>query len=317
MATYKKKKINFKSIISFLLVIGTIVALGAGVTALAKDDTKTISSFGTYVRGTIDVITGEYAKSETSIVTEEMFSCYGLKITPDFDSDCDYQIFWYNMDKIPMGSTAVMRGVYVDKIPECAKYCRIVITPKLENKDDTIGMFEVSRVASSLKVEVAKDQTVLPINYFVVAQEQTSPDTYTNNSFAEEGFYTKYTFYNGFDFFPNYKNMVENIFCNEYSYEHSALVKLDCANIVSFKLFFEKGNDCEVRWTVIDDKGNVLGYEEDVSNGAGLHMEGDGTEAIIDITAMVPRESLSFAKYVVIGIDDVDKAPVINKYMPR
>lgn len=158
-----KKKIRFKTIISVVLVIVTLAGLAYGISRITKNDTKNVRS--NYITGTLDVSNGELIENDKSIVSKEMFSCYGLTVTPDFDAYSSYQIFWYNMDKIYCGHTEVIKGVFSSNLPECAKYCRIVITPNKDQlgDDGKINFLEVSKFAGKIKVEVAKDQSVLQI----------------------------------------------------------------------------------------------------------------------------------------------------------
>ncbi len=303
MATYKRKKFKWKSLISIVLVIGAIVALGAGISAFAKDEMKTVSSIGTFIRGSVDMKTGEYTKSDTSIVTEDMFSCYGLTITPDFDAKCEYQIFWYNMDKIPMGATGVLKGVYAENLPECAKYCRIVITPEKENKDDTICFWEVTGVANRIKIEVAKDQSVLPVDYYEAAQIKKAPAD------------CKPAINDGYQFYNDYISWAENATFDENMYhspdKNRFTIKLDCVNVASYKLFLEDNACANIGWAVYDVQGNILGASPYNYNVSPFN------ELIISIEGITGSAQLYNAKYIVFTVNDCEIPPVINKYMPR
>lgn len=306
MAKFKnfKKKVKLRTIISVVLVIAAVIGLGAGISAIARDETKTISSVGTFIRGSINA-KGEYEPGNDSIVTEDVFSCYGLTITPDFDCRSSYQIFWYNMDKLAMGSTAVMNTVYAQDIPECAKYCRVVITPEKESKDDEISFWDVSSIASKIKIEVNKDQSVLPIDYFKAAQAKTAPEGHQPTNINE-----RYQFYKDTCYWAENETFAENM--NYVKDSNAYAIKLDCSKVASYKVFFEEDACENFGYGLLDAQGNVVGY--------GYYFGGTpGREIIIDLAKSWFEEgsNLSNAKYIVFGISECEIPPVINTYMPR
>ena len=88
MAKYKKKRFSFKSLVSLVLVIGTVVALGAGIMAFAKDDSCTVNKLNLFDVGSVSTESGEYIESKTALVTKTLLECQGLTITPDFNIPC-------------------------------------------------------------------------------------------------------------------------------------------------------------------------------------------------------------------------------------
>ena len=162
----RKRKINFKQIISAVLVIATVAALAVGVVTLVKRDTKKISSFS-FARGSVSTDTGLYVKGNTTLCTEDVIACAGLEITPDFDCTSSYRIFWYNMDKTFIGYSKLYSPgeTCANAVPEAAWYCRIVIEPSNldENgkviKDFKIKFWEVNSYANDFTIKVNKDQS--------------------------------------------------------------------------------------------------------------------------------------------------------------
>ena len=155
----RKRRNMFKKILCGVLVAASLIGACAGVAALVGKDTKKISSYA-FSRGAIDS-NGNYVESKTSIYTEEMFECQGLTITPDFEANGTYQVFYYDQDRSLVGSTALQKSEYVKKDSDIitAKYARVVITPSSDDKDFKIRFYEVRGYAKNYTITVNKDQT--------------------------------------------------------------------------------------------------------------------------------------------------------------
>lgn len=304
MATFKRKrKFNFKAIISLVLVIGAVIALGAGISAFAKDETKTISSIGTFMRGGLDETTGKFVERNDAIVTEELIACAGLTVTPEFDSKVQYQIFWYNMDEIYFECTQLSDGVFSGNIPECAKYCRILIVPEKDgdsknDKDYKINFWEISGVAKNLKIEVSKDQSVLPVDYYQEAYLKKASKDYVVTSIGENYEFYEYKYFsdaNG----DGTTSFVDGITSVE---QNHSVVKLNCSDISQFKFTFnEKDFAHEVFLTYFDASGDQIISYRVTGNPAA--------SSIVD----VPEGSV----YVAFNVAESEKPIVINKYLPR
>lgn len=155
-----------------VLIITLVAVLGigaiAGISTIAKNDKKTISSVA-FSRGAIDD-NGFYVESDNSIYTKDLIECQGLEIEPDFEAGGHYQVFYYNSNKSFIGATQFLdcqsNGVYVKgENFAFAKYCRIVITPATP-KDDygntiedyKIKFYEVAGIANKFSITVNKEQ---------------------------------------------------------------------------------------------------------------------------------------------------------------
>ena len=188
MSTYKRKS-KFKSIIGAVLGIALLVGSVAGVAAFAKRDTKTIGS-SAFSRGAVNIETGSYEKSETTLYTEDLIPCVGLEITPDFDSDVSYRVFFYNMDKQFIGYTKEYKDaeVFANSVPDSAWYCRIMLIPSgLDEdgkaiKDFKIKFWETYKYASDLKIKVAKDQSESVHNIYANAPSYNLSGEYDASS---------------------------------------------------------------------------------------------------------------------------------------
>jgi len=162
MSSRYKKRINWRGIISVILVIAVVIALGAGIVSLTKKEYKTIHPG--FTRGSLDE-NGVHVEGKKSIVTQDLFECQGLSIVTDFKFKGTYQIFFYNVDQVFVeASEAISKGGPSD-IPEYAKYARIVISPVLE-KNEEIKWYQIAKYATQLTIKVLKDQSFEAINYF-------------------------------------------------------------------------------------------------------------------------------------------------------
>ena len=175
MSRFKRKiKINWKNIISFVLVGALLFGVVAGLSSIFGKDTKTISSMA-FAVGSINE-QGNYEKSDLSIYTKDMFACQGLSIEPDFEATGAYQVFFYDEDKNFIGATDIMEaeeGVYKKSNDFAyAKYCRIVITPDVPNDEDgnpeedfKIRFYEVVGYADDYNITVNKKQNSVKAPY--------------------------------------------------------------------------------------------------------------------------------------------------------
>ena len=150
---------NLVIAVIILAVVGGIVG---GVIALTRntdkiDDALTYKSIGwtKYGIGGLDP-NGNYKSTDKSIYTKKAFECQGLNVTPEFDKDVSYEIFFYDQNNEFVHTTGRLTGAFVqDGVPFFAKYARIVITP---NDDNKVTIFEKRGYAKQLNVTVYREQ---------------------------------------------------------------------------------------------------------------------------------------------------------------
>ena len=154
-----KKKINWKGIVAAVLTVAIILGVAAGITALVKNDTKTISSLS-FSKGDLDE-SGKYVASETALYTKDAFECIGLRVQPDFEYNGTYDVYYYDDDGILVEAKTDLDGIY-DEDPYFAQFARIVIHPDapqdVDEDDFKINFFDVQKYASQIKITVDKDQ---------------------------------------------------------------------------------------------------------------------------------------------------------------
>jgi hypothetical protein len=171
-----KRKINWKKIISIVLVGVLLVGAVAGLGSVFGKDTKTISPTVFSVGGINDE--GKHVDTKTSIYTKEMFECQGLSIEPDFEATGTYKVFYYDSHKNFMKATDAMsasNGAYtMGESVFGASYARVMITPDVPLDEDgeavedyKIRFYEVVGIANEYKITVDKKQDSYRLTDFV------------------------------------------------------------------------------------------------------------------------------------------------------
>ena len=98
MARLKGKKL-WQTVGSSALAVITFVGVAVGISALVKkadEDMQVI--YPTYEVGGLTE-NGKYDDTKDSIYTKESFECQGLSVTPDFDCNVSYRIYFYNINE--------------------------------------------------------------------------------------------------------------------------------------------------------------------------------------------------------------------------
>ena len=151
----------WKTLIAVILCLGVLVGAGFGIASVFKPDqldslldNKTLSPT-IYRVGGLDS-NGNYMNTDKSIYTKDAFECQGLNCTLNFDNEVTYQIYFYDQNNEFVHTTGKLTGSYNSSdILVYAKYARIVITPKDDNK---VSYLEVIKYAKQLKTTVYREQ---------------------------------------------------------------------------------------------------------------------------------------------------------------
>ncbi len=219
--------------LGFLLVVGAIFGI-ARWSEKAEKTTKEISL--SYEVGSLSR-DGKYSETEESIYTKTAFECQGLKITPDFDSQVSYQVFFYDQNEQYLESTASMTEFY-EGTPLLAKYARIEITPQ---EDEKVSWYEVNKYAKQITVEVNKTQDFVDIRTI--------------------------------DLFPEgehvlYKSLIREAGTNnliEETKEANGYVKIDVSNISRLRIYIDGGD--AIQNYFIDKDGQLVGENVNLFDG--------------------------------------------------
>ncbi len=162
--SYKTKK-TFKTIISAVLavaVVGGVVALCTSLFKKDEDGLKTIHP--TFSVGGL-TNTGKYEDTEYSIYTKESFGCQGLKVEVDFDSNIEYQVYFYDTDDNFVSVSESFVEGHTFEVPDTALYARLEVTPiwesNVEEKDKELGYFDTFKYGNQLTVKVNEKQLSL------------------------------------------------------------------------------------------------------------------------------------------------------------
>ena len=152
---FKAKRI-IKAVALALAGVAAITAVAFGVKAIVdytKNDLKEINpSFEVGSLGS----DGKYVADEGSLYTKEAFACDGLQIELDFDSQIDYQIFYYDDLDNFIESTSVLSDSYSGGNHDT--YARMVITPR-NDEDEKISWTEKFSYPKQMEIKVSKNQS--------------------------------------------------------------------------------------------------------------------------------------------------------------
>ena len=255
----KNKRVG--SVISTILVVALVFGAIGGVIVFARNDTKTISA-AAFTRGALNEADGTYVKGKTSIVTEDLFECKGLKVIPGFDNTSQYQVFWYNEDEIYLGATDKLGASVkmVGSVPGAAVYARVVIYPSQTDedgkaiKDFEIKLWEISKYKKSIKIEVARDQAELQQDLFeqVLVYNESMGDivqVYANQNNM---------FFTGLD--VSHLSPITVV-----SDPGHAILKLDCSDVAVYKLDLSDSDMscnvymCKSDGTLVESLRNLCG----------------------------------------------------------
>ena len=162
-----KLKGKKKRLLSFVLIVGLLVAAVAGITVLAGRD-KADEGFELvgvdYERGGLDQ-GGKYSETKGSIYSKEAFECgETVKVKVEFDSDVKYQLYFYDANYNYVQSSGEFTKTETITVPEEAEFARIVITPiwgaEVAKDDQVIRFWELNKYAKQLTVMIVPAEVI-------------------------------------------------------------------------------------------------------------------------------------------------------------
>ncbi len=155
-----RRKSKWKAVLSATLCVALLVGAIGGIVAITKRETKRIPA-SSFSLGALNADTGKYEPSKKAIYTKEMFKCQGLRVEPDFEAGCTYDVFYYDYDGRLLDKNLGLSEIYDEDFP-LAEYARIVIHPEIpEDVDEDefkIKFYEVLGIARKLTITVDREQ---------------------------------------------------------------------------------------------------------------------------------------------------------------
>lgn len=155
-----KIKLNKQSWVNILLIVlACVLVIGAlvgGLSLFVKNAEKTQNtiSASAFSVGGLDA-NGKYKKTSASIYTKQMFDCQGLQVTTSEDSNVSYQLYFYDNEENFVSKTGVLTENYDEPIALNVWKCRVVITPK---DDQKVNWWEVNKYAKRLTIKTDMTQ---------------------------------------------------------------------------------------------------------------------------------------------------------------
>lgn len=299
-----------KKIITIVLIVAAVVGAIAGIDAISKIKTKSVSSMSFSVGG-INPETGKYIDQENTICTKNPIECKGLTIVPRVNESSTYQIFWYNMDDIYFGCEDVTNGSFDSKnVPAQAKYCRIVVYPSGKDKngdpikDFKINFWEPARYADAYKIKVNMKQDNALVDYYALATEDpekiSTPDTPITNITDD------YLFIRQGWLYINEGNTLSTCLRRNCNPGYS-IVKLDCSSTKSYYMELNPKSEGNYYVTFFEENGNVIVYHKyNISESLNI---------VVNVPENADYVCFSVAAN---GSNKTLECPiVINEYLPR
>ena len=180
MARIRIRKNQWKQIISAALAILLIAGAVFGAVKLFGNQSKTISPMIFKVGG-LDEVTGKYIEDNTSIYTEQAFSCQGLRIVPKFESQVAYDVYYYDVNDKLLENKLNLSEVFEEDYP-MADSCRIVIHPDDKGeKNFKVRFWEVLGYANDLKITVDRKQVDYVTTSNLYAEDESSSGTFATS----------------------------------------------------------------------------------------------------------------------------------------
>ena len=247
-----KLKPKTKSIIAAVLCIATIVGCAAGAIVIFGTKTKEVNP--AYSIGSLDN-DGNYHVNPSRLYTKDLIECKGISVTPEFDTDTEYQIYWYNKDGKFIGQEVQTSENFEGQTPDIARYCRIVLAPNLSDENAALAeagkdeefkftIFNIPSYADDINIKVNRDQTFAPVDYFADAYRNVASNEENSTSISKVTDITSdYTVienasvqgYNGPEISTNLVDFTLKAKPDGYS-----VIKLWCGNVDSYEFNFGK-----------------------------------------------------------------------------
>lgn len=165
-------KMKFRKNWWIWLIVGVLCCAMLGgiiyaIVAATENKEKTVEiSASEFSLGGLDD-NGKYVETKESIYTKDAFECKGLTVTPEFESQVTYQIYFYDSLGEFLYKTEVLEKAFRDEVDITATHARIVITPN-EDEDGnavTMNVFNKSKYAKQLTITVNENQNTYPKTY--------------------------------------------------------------------------------------------------------------------------------------------------------
>lgn len=154
------KKSTVYQILFIVLAVTLVAGVFVGLTSIYGQPTKQIHPG--FSIGSIDEVTGKYVEGNGSLYTKKAFECKGLIVKLAYDSNIEYQIFYYDSLENYISATTVSADSAKIEVPEEASLARIVITPvwneDVDDEDKVIGNFDILKYTKQINLYVARQQ---------------------------------------------------------------------------------------------------------------------------------------------------------------
>lgn len=253
-------KMKFRKNWWIWLIVGVLCCAMLGgiiyaIVAATENKEKTVEiSASEFSLGGLDD-NGKYVETKESIYTKDAFQCQGLTVTPEFESQVTYQIFFYDELGEFLYKTEVLEKAFRDEVDITATHARIVITPNEDEDGEAvkINVFNKSKYAKQITITVNKEQKQAVLVFDRI--ELTDDSMFTLKEglyFDSDGSEHEHSSYNGYVFVASKK-------CSFY---------IDLTDVNDFMYVIVKTDGSVVRYK-LSDSNFVSGKENTFDLGVG------------------------------------------------
>ncbi len=161
------KKINFKSskfrsALSIILAILLVVGIASAIVVLKPKNYEKIGS-SNFVIGKL-TSDGGFAESDDYLCTSELIGCDDLTVTPKYDCQSSFQVFFYDFKFRYVSNTDVLteKYEYLGSNP-FVEYCRILILPSMDGQTEDefrVSIFNKTSFVDDFDITVNKEQVI-------------------------------------------------------------------------------------------------------------------------------------------------------------
>ena len=156
-----KNRINWKQVVATVVCVALVAALAVtGISIFNKKEKDKDGYIGADLNFSIGGLNedGTYKKTDGSLYTKDAIEASKVKVTLEFDSTVQYQLFFYDeFDEFISSGIQLGKGSE-SELPEGATHFRVVLTPvwdaDVELDDQVVTLFNKGNYTKQITVSI-------------------------------------------------------------------------------------------------------------------------------------------------------------------
>ncbi len=179
--SYKAAK-WLKTILCIVLIFGVLAGCLSLFSIFVKKGDGKKRIYPVFSVGELDSL-GNYVESSTAVYTKKAFSCAGLSIVLDFDSESKYCVYFYDENDEYIRNSGWLTNDDTFSIPLNALTVRIVIRSMRNDVNKGLSVFDAFNIGRDIKIRVNKYQ---PTTYIEKIQSYGDAGVLYKGTFNQE-----------------------------------------------------------------------------------------------------------------------------------